>query len=345
MPFNVRCTGCDNQIGKGVRFNAEKKAVGRYLSTKIWSFRMMCHCEDNTWRTDRSRNPHFIEIHTDPKNAEYVVVEGAERVAEAKHEEAIELGVEALGDPEEAAKRAADPFHMLEATQPKEAKQQRAARGPWINALKQVREDDWADDYASSQLLRKIHRQKRHYHEAEAFINEAKGIGLELLPEALEDRAAAASAPLQYERRLSEVRRGEKRLRLMSGSIFGGDGSTAGKDEEERRLALLQMSRERGMRVTASKRPKGGGGGAVGPFGGAFGGAGPLKLPKPAGPLSACTVVAKATTASSASNKAALVQPAAAPAVASASAPAVASASAAPLAAASLALVEYSDSD
>eukprot|EP00966_Prymnesium_polylepis_P288774 6670040-Prymnesium_polylepis.1 len=69
MPFNVRCTGCDNHIGKGVRFNAEKKAVGKYLSTKIWSFRMMCHCEDNTWRTDRSRNPHFIEIHTDPKNA------------------------------------------------------------------------------------------------------------------------------------------------------------------------------------------------------------------------------------------------------------------------------------
>ena len=51
MPYNVRCTGCDNHIGKGVRFNAEKKTIGKYLSTKILSFRMMCHCEDGTSRT------------------------------------------------------------------------------------------------------------------------------------------------------------------------------------------------------------------------------------------------------------------------------------------------------
>ena len=81
MPFNVRCTGCDNHIAKGVRFNAEKKTIGRYLSTKILSFRMPCHCEDGTARTDHRRNMHFIEIHTDPKNAEYVIVDGAERVA------------------------------------------------------------------------------------------------------------------------------------------------------------------------------------------------------------------------------------------------------------------------
>lgn len=191
MPFHVRCTGCDNHIGKGVRFNAEKKAVGRYLSTKIWSFRMMCHCEDNTWRTDRTRNPHFIEIHTDPKNAEYVVVEGAEKVPEPKHEEAIELGVEALTDPEEAAKRAADPFHMLEATQPQRS-QKRSARSAGIGELQRVRDEAWADDYATSQLLRRVHRQKRHAAEAEAHINHAKGIGLELLPEAAEDREAAA---------------------------------------------------------------------------------------------------------------------------------------------------------
>ena len=46
MPFDVRCTGCNNRIGKGVRFNAEKKSVGKYFSTTIWSFRMLCHCED-----------------------------------------------------------------------------------------------------------------------------------------------------------------------------------------------------------------------------------------------------------------------------------------------------------
>jgi len=251
MPFNVRCTGCDNHIGKGVRFNAEKKAIGKYLSTKIWSFRMMCHCEDNTWRTDRRRNPHFIEIHTDPKNAEYIVAEGAEKVAEAKYEEALELGVEALDDPEEAAKRRADPFHMLEATQPKRA--QGSTRTMRINELIKHRDEGWADDYATSQLLRQVHRQRRHEREAELFINQAKGISLDLLPEAPEDRKAAASAPLQYEQRLAAVRRGEKRMRLMAGSILSEVTPGDAKAKEAKRLKLLQMRRERGMQVTSAK--------------------------------------------------------------------------------------------
>ena len=68
MPFNVWCAGCNHLIGKGVRFNAEKKQIGMYHSTKVWSFSMKTPCCQNR-----------IEIHTDPKNAEYVVVSGARR--------------------------------------------------------------------------------------------------------------------------------------------------------------------------------------------------------------------------------------------------------------------------
>jgi coiled-coil domain-containing protein 130 len=41
-------------IAKGVRFNAAKKAVGKYLSTTIWEFRMNCHLCGNklVCRTD-----------------------------------------------------------------------------------------------------------------------------------------------------------------------------------------------------------------------------------------------------------------------------------------------------
>ena len=86
MPYNIRCIGCGNHIAKGVRFNAEKKTIGHYLSTKILSFRMPCHCEDGTSRTDQRRNPHWIEIHTDPKNAEYVVADGAVRVSDPRRD-------------------------------------------------------------------------------------------------------------------------------------------------------------------------------------------------------------------------------------------------------------------
>lgn len=35
MPFNIWCGGCSSMIAKGVRFNAEKKQVGNYYSTKV----------------------------------------------------------------------------------------------------------------------------------------------------------------------------------------------------------------------------------------------------------------------------------------------------------------------
>lgn len=55
MPYNIWCDGCNNHIGMGVRYNAEKKKVGMYYSTPVYQFRMKCHLCDN----------HF-EIKTDP---------------------------------------------------------------------------------------------------------------------------------------------------------------------------------------------------------------------------------------------------------------------------------------
>lgn len=110
MPFNVRCNGCGNHIGKGVRYDAEKRKIGKYFSTSIYSFRMLCHCEDGTSRTCQRRNPHWIEIQTDPKNADYVITEGAARLAEPSADDAEALGVERALDPDETSKRSANPF-------------------------------------------------------------------------------------------------------------------------------------------------------------------------------------------------------------------------------------------
>ena len=43
MPFNIWCGQCNAHIGKGVRYNAQKKAVGNYFTTKIYEFAMTCH--------------------------------------------------------------------------------------------------------------------------------------------------------------------------------------------------------------------------------------------------------------------------------------------------------------
>nr|KAG5710256.1 hypothetical protein BaRGS_008972 [Batillaria attramentaria] len=43
MPYNIWCDGCNNHIGMGVRYNAEKSKVGNYYTTPIYKFRMKCH--------------------------------------------------------------------------------------------------------------------------------------------------------------------------------------------------------------------------------------------------------------------------------------------------------------
>lgn len=56
LPFNIWCDACQNHIGQGVRYNAEKKQVGSYYTTPIWSFRCKCHLCQN-----------WFEIRTDPQ--------------------------------------------------------------------------------------------------------------------------------------------------------------------------------------------------------------------------------------------------------------------------------------
>ena len=56
MPFNIWCGGCNAHIAMGVRFNAQKKQVGDYFTTPIFSFRMKC-----------PQCPNWFEIQTDPK--------------------------------------------------------------------------------------------------------------------------------------------------------------------------------------------------------------------------------------------------------------------------------------
>lgn len=71
MPFKVICLKCDGYIAKGVRFDAERKAVGKYFSTTIYAFLMSClYCH----------NP--IVIQTDPENTEYLCKVGVRKKVE-----------------------------------------------------------------------------------------------------------------------------------------------------------------------------------------------------------------------------------------------------------------------
>ncbi|GBE62303.1 coiled-coil domain-containing 130-like protein, putative [Babesia ovata] len=71
MPFKVICLKCDAFIAKGVRFDAERKAIGKYFSTTIYSFLMSCQFCNNP-----------IVIQTDPENTDYLCKFGVRKKVE-----------------------------------------------------------------------------------------------------------------------------------------------------------------------------------------------------------------------------------------------------------------------
>lgn len=186
MPFAIWCSTCpadsnNRLIGQGVRFNAEKKKVGNYFSTPVWSFRMK-HTACGGW----------IEIRTDPKSSEYIVTEGATRrdtgsdVAVAAREGATLLL-------EERDKKRQDAFEALEGKAAEKTTIKN--EGKRIEAIRSLKERDWRDTDASNRKLRATFRTGRKEREKEAIgvgrLQERMSLGIEIVPEIEHDRIRA----------------------------------------------------------------------------------------------------------------------------------------------------------
>lgn len=103
MPYKSFCTKCNEVIAKGVRFNAEKRTVGQYFSTKILEFSMKCCFCDN-----------IFKIQTDPKNCDYVPTAGLHRKVENfRAEDAQTFEFRSVEERQEIEK---DPMLKLETT-------------------------------------------------------------------------------------------------------------------------------------------------------------------------------------------------------------------------------------
>lgn len=193
LPFPLWCAHCPTPtlIGQGVRFNAAKRATGEsYHSTPIWSFTLR-----------HSACGGAIEIRTDPKTSEYVVISGARRReygdggdGESLVGSGAAAGVGgAIQTARERAEQREGAFHTLEKTiADRAALEDATAR---IDELRDAAERQWEDPYAQNQRLRKAFRVGRHARENEAVrteeLRERMGLGIELLPETEEDARRA----------------------------------------------------------------------------------------------------------------------------------------------------------
>ncbi len=212
VPFNIWCDKCGEHIAKGERFNAEKKAIGNYYSTKILQFSMTHHCGCK------------ITIQTDPKNAEYLVVEGARKKVETYS--AADAGVYELPDEQEKEKRERDPFYKLEYQQ--DAKKKALSSAERLAVLHDIVDDRTADPYAANKAARAALRAAK---KADATLDVRRAaLGLpgevRLLPEREGDMAAAEIAFLASGHARAAIGSEERRKVILDQDIFASQGGS-----------------------------------------------------------------------------------------------------------------------
>ncbi|CAL8089534.1 unnamed protein product [Orchesella dallaii] len=207
MPYNIWCEGCNNHIGMGVRYNAEKTKIGMYYSTPVYQFRMKCHLCDN----------HF-EIKTDPGNLDYVIVNGARR--QERRWDPTENGQVVPDDKQVIHKLADDAMFKLQHGVEDQRKMKDVA--PTLSKLENLQER-WKDDYSANRALRDIFRvRKREIKEQQDRDNDflkKRSLDIPLLEETEDDAKVASLIRLQPAKSIEE-RHQEKRAEINKKSIF-----------------------------------------------------------------------------------------------------------------------------
>ena len=208
LPFNIWCDGCNNHVGMGVRYNAEKSKIGMYHTTPLYQFRMKCHLCDN----------HFV-IKTDPQNLDYIVENGArrqERRWDPTENEQIEV------DKAVKKKISLDPMFKLE--HDVIDKNNAVSKKTHLENLEQFQER-WKDDYSSNCDVRKVFRtEKKQFKEMACregeFLRKSNlPINLNLASESASDIKMAKLMNLQSKNTF-EQNRLLKRKQIMNQSIF-----------------------------------------------------------------------------------------------------------------------------
>ncbi|KAI0593222.1 CWC16 protein [Biscogniauxia sp. FL1348] len=186
MPFGVWCGTCTapTLIAQGVRFNAEKRCVGYYYTTPIFSFRLR-----------HTACGGAIEIRTDPANTAYVVVEGGKRRDTGQDNNGSNgMVADPIRTDAEHASLRASAFARLEKTIADRAAVEGARNR--IHTLEEASARRWEDPYARNRRLRDAFRVERKQREGEARgaeeLAERMGLGFEILPATKEDARRAA---------------------------------------------------------------------------------------------------------------------------------------------------------
>lgn len=208
MPFNIWCLKCENHIGMGVRYNAEKSKVGQYYSSPIYKFKMKCHLCDN----------HF-EIQSEPSKFDYMILSGARKQSRLNQDADDDLD-QVVIDQDEAKKRMTDAMYRLE--KKVEDKIKIEAKLPDLQELKQWR-NRWGDSFGANQLLRAQYRKRRKQIEQKK-VHDKKillksSLKIPLLESSHSDKVSAKKLLDKSRHERMERRELQRRKEILSSSI------------------------------------------------------------------------------------------------------------------------------
>ncbi|WKX95667.1 hypothetical protein Q1695_012265 [Nippostrongylus brasiliensis] len=243
MPFNIWCLGCNNHVGMGVRYNAEKKKIGMYYTTPLYEFRMKCHLCDN-----------YYVIRTDPKNFDYELVEGCTR--QEKRFEPSEVDQIDTSDSAFSHKLAADAMFKTEHLEEDKDKatndEVRMEKIEWV-------QERLRDDFAANQALRaQFRKEKRDLNEKraqDADLRARCSLSIPLAPEDPNDQRVAEML-LRYRGVSSQEdeqqeRRGEAAARRIFPSTSSKEPLPSSSTSSVERLKV-SMRKNRDRRINDS---------------------------------------------------------------------------------------------
>ncbi|KAG9065861.1 hypothetical protein KI688_002158 [Linnemannia hyalina] len=240
LPYSIWCNGCNKSAATGVRYNAEKKTIGKYYSTPILSFRMKCH-HCSSW----------FEIQTDPKNAAYKVTAGARRKTD-DFAEAEDRGTLKIDTPEEFSRRANDKFAKLENSRLDHINTLQAD-ATVLTKLQHISDRQWSDPYALSQKLRKEFRMERAKIKSSEALADRIGVGFRILPESQED--ADATKLVEFDAREKALMM-QRLKEIKSGNLFAAAKSAPKNQHQQKNWSRVATAE--GSSVTGGRGGIGG---------------------------------------------------------------------------------------
>ena len=200
VPFHFYCSGCENHVAKGVRYNAQKKTVGQYFSTNILEFSMKCHlC------------PNIIKFQTDPKECDYVITEGGRKKVETF--DAEDAGLQSFMDKESKMKIATDPMAKLEHVVKDKLKAKTESER--IEHLIEIQERTF-DSFGESQLLRKKFRFEKAALLKQDIEATRDNLSVKLVPSVEEDDLVAENQLFRNHLKSAAVTRRIERAKVFS---------------------------------------------------------------------------------------------------------------------------------